>query len=220
MAITPIFAPMGVKEDNWPATVGIFSGIFAKEVVVGTLDALYSSLAEQEMGATQEEELSIWEMIVASAQTVPENLAGLGSMFTDPLGLDVEEFSDQQNAAEAQSVKVDTLTVMGRLFDGDIGAFAYILFVLLYMPCVATLGAIYKEAGGFWAFFAATWNTAIAYGAAVIFYQLGTMSANPMAALYWCLGVVVFWVAGYLGLLVMASRELKKSNMIPAVNLH
>ena len=220
MAITPIFAPMGVKEDNWPATVGIFSGIFAKEVVVGTLDALYSSLAEQEMGDQQEEPLSIWQMIVASAQTVPENLAGLGSMLTDPLGLNVDEFSDQEDAAEAQSVKVDTLTVMGRLFDGDIGAFAYILFVLLYMPCVATLGAIYKEAGGFWAFFAATWNTAIAYGAAVIFYQLGTMSANPMAALSWCLGVAVFWVAGYLGLLRMASRELKKSNLIAAVNLH
>ncbi|GIS70378.1 MAG: hypothetical protein CM1200mP9_11990 [Gammaproteobacteria bacterium] len=33
---------MGISDDNWPATVGIFAGIFAKEVVVGTLDALYS----------------------------------------------------------------------------------------------------------------------------------------------------------------------------------
>ena len=31
--------PMGIDEDNWPATVGIFTGFFAKEVVVGTLDA-------------------------------------------------------------------------------------------------------------------------------------------------------------------------------------
>ena len=41
-AITPAFHPMGIDEDNWPATVGIFTGIFAKEVVVGTLDALYA----------------------------------------------------------------------------------------------------------------------------------------------------------------------------------
>ena len=40
--ITPAFAPMGIDADNWPATVGIFTGIFAKEVVVGTLDALYA----------------------------------------------------------------------------------------------------------------------------------------------------------------------------------
>ena len=41
-SITPVFAPIGVSEDNWPATVGLFTGLFAKEAVVGTLDALYS----------------------------------------------------------------------------------------------------------------------------------------------------------------------------------
>ena len=46
--MTPLFEPMGVKEDNWPATVGIFTGIFAKEVVVGTLDTLYANLAKAE----------------------------------------------------------------------------------------------------------------------------------------------------------------------------
>jgi len=44
--ITPVFSPLGIKEENWPATVGLFSGIFAKEVVVGTLDALYSNMAK------------------------------------------------------------------------------------------------------------------------------------------------------------------------------
>lgn len=220
MTITPIFAPMGVKEENWPATVGIFSGIFAKEVVVGTLDALYSSLAEEESGKLDEEEQSIWQMIVASAATVPDNLSALGGMLTDPLGLNVGDLSDQQASAEAQSVKVDTFTIMARLFDGSAGAFAYILFVLLYMPCVATLGAIYKEAGGFWAFFAAAWNTAIAYGAAVVFYQLATFSSNPAVALLWCGAVAAFWIANYFGLLAMAQRQGRSNSLIPVVNLH
>jgi Fe2+ transport system protein B len=30
---------MGIEQDNWPATVGIITGILAKEVVVGTLDS-------------------------------------------------------------------------------------------------------------------------------------------------------------------------------------
>ena len=41
-AVTPLFGPLGIEEDNWPATVALFSGIFAKEAVVGTLTSLYS----------------------------------------------------------------------------------------------------------------------------------------------------------------------------------
>ena len=37
-SITPLFAPLGISQENWPATVGIFTGIFAKEAVVGTLE--------------------------------------------------------------------------------------------------------------------------------------------------------------------------------------
>lgn len=51
--ITPIFSPMGIQSDNWPATVGLFTGIFAKEVMVGTMDALYTELARQEAQSTE-----------------------------------------------------------------------------------------------------------------------------------------------------------------------
>ena len=34
--ITPVFKPIGVHEDNWQATVGLFTGAMAKEVVVGS----------------------------------------------------------------------------------------------------------------------------------------------------------------------------------------
>jgi len=43
-AATPIFAPMGIKEDNWPAVLGIISGVLAKEVVVGTLVSISGRL--------------------------------------------------------------------------------------------------------------------------------------------------------------------------------
>jgi len=39
--ITPVFYPIGITDDNWPATVGLFTGIFAKEAVVGTINSLY-----------------------------------------------------------------------------------------------------------------------------------------------------------------------------------
>lgn len=43
---TPALSPMGIDRDNWPATVGLVTGIFAKEAVIGTLDALYTQTAE------------------------------------------------------------------------------------------------------------------------------------------------------------------------------
>ena len=46
--IVPVFQPMGVEEQNWPAAVGVFTGIFAKEAVVGTLNSLYDTLNANE----------------------------------------------------------------------------------------------------------------------------------------------------------------------------
>ena len=39
--ITPVFKPIGIKEDNWEATMALISGIFAKEIVISTLMTLY-----------------------------------------------------------------------------------------------------------------------------------------------------------------------------------
>jgi ferrous iron transport protein B len=36
--LTPIFSPMGIQAENWPATVGILAGVLAKEVVIGSLN--------------------------------------------------------------------------------------------------------------------------------------------------------------------------------------
>lgn len=40
--ITPVLNPMGINNDNWPATVGLITGTLAKEVVVGTLNTIYT----------------------------------------------------------------------------------------------------------------------------------------------------------------------------------
>ena len=61
--VTPVFEPIGVHEDNWPATVGIITGIFAKEAVVGTLNNLYAPSEGEEgefnLMASLEEQLCL-----------------------------------------------------------------------------------------------------------------------------------------------------------------
>jgi ferrous iron transport protein B len=175
-SITPVFTPMGITEDNWQATVGIFTGIFAKEVVVGTLDALYSPA---QPGA----DVSLANRLVAAFETIPANLQDLGSTFLDPLGVGVDAFDSLESAAAEQEVDVGTLGQLRAKFDGDLGAFSYLLFILLYMPCVATIGVIFKEIGAFWAGFSTVWSVVLAYTSAVVCYQLGNLSTDPVAAL-------------------------------------
>ncbi|MGE5449008.1 MAG: nucleoside recognition domain-containing protein, partial [Bacteroidales bacterium] len=54
-------------------------------------------------------------------------------------------------------------------------AFALMVFVLIYFPCVAVVAAIKKEANWGWAVFTMVYTTAIAWVAAFSIYQIGTL---------------------------------------------
>lgn len=57
-------------------------------------------------------------------------------------------------------------------------AFAYLLFVLIYFPCIATIAAIKGETGSWrWAAFAAFYTTALAWIVSACVYQLGCLLA-------------------------------------------
>ncbi len=205
--ITPVFAPMGISEDNWPATVGIFTGIFAKEVVVGTLDALYAPQGG-------DEDASITQLLTDAVASIPANLADLGDQFADPLGLDLGDLNDTAEQAEAQEVQLNTISAMQALFAGQLAAFAYLLFILLYMPCVATIGVIYKEIGRFWAVFSVVWSFVVAYGCAVVVYQLGSFSDNPLDAAI-ALGITVLVALGIFSLLIYWGKRSPQAQLIP-----
>lgn len=53
-------------------------------------------------------------------------------------------------------------------------AFGFMLFILIYFPCVAVIAAIKKESNWKWAVFAMFYTTAIAWIAAFLVYQAGT----------------------------------------------
>ena len=173
---------MGVSRDNWPAAVGMFTGILAKEAVIGTLNALYAGMGAEEAGddaADGEDGFDLWGGLAAAAATIPDNLAAIAGQLGDPLGIEVGDLSDTEAVAADNEVDPATFGAMTSLFDGQIGAFAYLLAVLLYMPCGAAMGAIYRETGRRWALFAAFWTTGIGYGAATVAYQIGTFDRHP-----------------------------------------
>lgn len=178
--VAPAFAPMGLTADNWPATVGIVTGVLAKEAVVGTLDAAYSALAAPGSGETKADApFDLWGGLGDAFTTIPVNLRKAIGGWADPLGLDVGDLNDSAAAAQEQAVSAGTFGAMVARFDGAAGAFAYLLFILLYMPCSATVAAIFQEAGGRWAAFVAAWTTGLAYALATLFYQLATWMQHP-----------------------------------------
>ncbi len=185
-SVTPLFAPMGIKEDNWPATVGLLTGVLAKEVVVGTLNALY--LQEDEpVEVPLPQPLS--EGLKQAVLSIDYNWQHLTEAFQSPLYSNVPE----------QTMQARAMNSMVQRFGGPIAAFAYLLFVLLYFPCVSVVATMAKELNKTWAIFSVVWTTGIAYVVSVLFYQSATFTEHPLYSVLWITGLVCVLIAGYWG---------------------
>ena len=214
-SITPAFAPLGIEEDNWPATVGLFTGMFAKEAIVGTLDALYSESSADAYDGSPPDLIAAAGEAIASIGT---ELLALSSSLTDPLGISIGDVSDLNAVADEQKIESSTLTNMAALFSGPFAAFCYLVFILLYAPCVAVLGAITKEAGWHWMLLVFGWSTGLAYITATVIYQIGTFSVNPLFSSIWIVGMLTILAVFILNLKRLSSKMVPK-NLIRAVQI-
>ena len=91
-------------------------------------------------------------------------------------------YSNDSSVAESNDTDNDTAkyTRLRRqmLSDGitPLAAYSYLLFVLLYFPCVATIAAIKNESGSWkWALFGALYTTALAWIVSAAVYQVGQL---------------------------------------------
>jgi ferrous iron transport protein B len=133
---------------------------------------------------------------------VPVNLAVLSEALLDPLGFG----SVSEQDAAAHGVDDAVFGAMHARFDGKVGAFAYLLFILLYFPCVATMGVIRRETGTAWAAFVASWTTGVAYFTATVYYQAATYAAHPQSSLAWIIGLTLLLAVTVTGLRFWAQR--------------
>jgi ferrous iron transport protein B len=208
--VTPVFSPMGISQDNWPATVGIFTGIFAKEAMVGTLDNLYTQIARAENPEVGEPQTSFdfWGRIKEAFASIPANLAEIPAALMDPLGLNIAS-----SGITEQAVAGSTFGTMAQRFHGQAGAFAYLLFVLLYFPCIAATATIYRETNGGWTLFAVSWMTGLAYWVATLFYQVATWQLHPTSSLTWILVLALVMLATIQGLKLAGPMKRKQASI-------
>lgn len=181
--LTPLFSPMGIHQDNWPATVGLLTGMLAKEVVVGTLNSLYAQAGHlSEMAAAH---FDFWAGIKTALWSVPQNLSQLGSAFANPV----------LASAADNPVSQSVYGIMAQRFDGRIGAYAYLLFVLLYIPCVSTMAVIRQEANRKFMWLSVAWSFLVAYLVAVGFYQGAKFFAHASFSLPWGMACLTLFLS-------------------------
>jgi ferrous iron transport protein B len=213
-AATPVFTPMGITQENWPATVGLLTGVFAKEVMVGTLDSLYTQLADEQKAASgepeKEEEFSFWGNIGKAFFSIPENLTKLPGQLFDPLGFNSANITDQKQAEEDQGISGSTYGQMSQRFGSNQAAFAYLLFVLLYFPCVSATAALYRETNLGWTVFAGLWTTGLGYWVAVLYYQVATYAEHPESSVIWVVRLVIAMALTLAGLKMIGAIRPKR----------
>ncbi|MGR5146137.1 Fe(2+) transporter permease subunit FeoB [Photobacterium alginatilyticum] len=197
--VTPVLAPIGVKEDNWPATVGIITGIFAKEAVVGTLNSLYAPSEGEEGG-----EYDLLASLQEAVETIPANLADLS--YSDPLGIEVGELTDLDAVAEDQEVEASVFGNIQHHFVSSAAAMAYLVFILLYTPCAAAMGAYVREFGQKFSVFIAGWTMLLAYTFATVVYQVAHFAEHPVTSMLW----IGFFALINIGLYILFKRQGKK----------
>ena len=109
-------------------------------------------------------------------------LAAIGQFVSPalaPLGMDWKMSVCLLTGLPAKEAIVSTLAI---LYGGDISAagftpltaFSFMLFVLLYFPCVATIATLRREAGKGWAWFTVFHSLALAWLVSFLVYQIGT----------------------------------------------
>jgi ferrous iron transport protein B len=195
--ITPVLNPMGINNDNWPATVGLITGTLAKEVVVGTLNTIYTQDDSDGIPTS----FSLIDSVKEAWDTTIDNVKGI----------DVAVLLNPVKASEADaSMDKGAMGNMVTKFGSMSAAFAYLLFVLLYIPCISVVGAMVRESTRGWAILSVLWSVSIAYVCAVIAYQLANIFANPVTAIV----TIAFAVAYMLGVVFLMKYLSTKINFV------
>jgi ferrous iron transport protein B len=161
-AIAPVFAPLGF--DGWETGGALVTGFMAKEIVVSTMSQIYLGGEEAE---------------VIQQTTLGADLIGIGQGFVDATvssGKILLSIIPGVNLVDATSASEDTaLSLALHERFTTLSATSFLVFVLLYVPCVATLGAIKHEFGTSWAVTSAVYQTTLAWIVAFIIYQGGLL---------------------------------------------
>lgn len=167
-AIAPVFKPAGFG--SWQASGALVTGFVAKEVIVSTMAQIFEVEEESAEEAVETSFFSdvgeiISSFVVATVDTIKSIPLIVGINLFDE---EEEEDIPGLNAAVQDHFEA----VSGG--HGALASVAFMVFVLLYTPCMVAVAASRQEFGDKWAIFGMVMQLALAWVAAVLIFQGGT----------------------------------------------
>lgn len=131
---------------SWKMDVGLLAGVGAKEIVASTMGVLYAN----------DESLA------------DDSEAGQGESRYEQLHTLMVGDVAQMHGLAPSDGRVEAVATLT--------AFCFLLFVLLYFPCLATIAAIKGETGSWkWALFAAAYTTLTAWVVSALVFRIGLL---------------------------------------------
>ncbi|HSM54711.1 MAG TPA: nucleoside recognition domain-containing protein [Candidatus Sulfomarinibacteraceae bacterium] len=161
--VAPVFEPAGFGE--WEASGPLVMGVLAKEAVV-------SSLAQIHVGEASEAQTET----IALGDGLRQTIQGFGLATVDAGKALLETLTPGFRLFAAESATHDTmLTRALKQSFTPLAAFAYLAFILLYVPCMATVGAQIQEFGWRYAMLSVAIMLLVPWLVAVSIFQGGQL---------------------------------------------
>ncbi len=184
--IAPAFAPAGFG--SWEASGSLITGFVAKEAVISTMSQLYvddrsaaGSADPDQVPFVEDAGEIITSLGKAGLLTVQEtaNIVPRTVNLLPVVHMPRADWLSQGSAPDTTSLQ-SALTVQfshtaGSPARGRLAAVAFNVFVLLYIPCMASVAALHHEFGLRWVIYQIGYTAGIAWLAAVITYQGGLL---------------------------------------------
>ena len=166
-AVAPALRPLGFG--SWQAGGALISGLVAKEVVVSTLAQTYDAdIAGDPAGGSSFAE-DVVEILGSFGRAVGDTLRAVPGLIGINLSSDESEAEDGLAAAIRAGF---TVTSGGHAAAAGL---AFMVFVLLYTPCMATIAAERHELGAKWMWLSLVGQLAIAWIIALTVFQFGRL---------------------------------------------
>jgi ferrous iron transport protein B len=167
-ALSPVFQPLGFG--SWETTGALVSGLVAKEVVVSTLAQTYDTAPSRDGDAPTTLGQDALDIVTSFATAVGDTLRAIPSLVGINLQRDTGDEADSALSAQIQAGF--TASSNGH---ATLAALAFLVFVLLYTPCVATAAAERHELGTRWMWTSLIGQFVLAWVAALIVFQGGLL---------------------------------------------
>ncbi len=176
--LAPVFAPAGFG--NWQATGALMTGFVAKEVVIGTMSQIYSTAGGTAQPADTPTPTLLddaGEIVTSFGKALVLTVQELMNVVPRTVNLVPGVHMPQANFLGSAANQDDT-SALGLALAGvftPLSAAAFMVFVLLYTPCMTATAAMRHEFGGRWTLYQISYTLLIAWTGAVLVFQGGRL---------------------------------------------